>query len=74
MRWFASLRSAKKYRASVSSAAGGYGIRPYVFVCAFGRKLHLLYYLLFFISYLSAARSRFSGCPFYKTSCLRLCR
>ena len=30
MRWFASLRSAKKYRASVSSAAGGYGIRPYV--------------------------------------------
>ena len=31
MRWFASLRSAKKYCASVSNTAGGYGIRPYVF-------------------------------------------
>ena len=32
MRWFASLRSVKKYCASVSSTAGGYGIRPYVFL------------------------------------------
>ena len=31
MRWFASLRSAKKYCASVSNTAGGHGIRPYVF-------------------------------------------
>ena len=52
MRWFASLRSAKKYCASVSNTAGGYGIRPYVFVLAFGPKLHTFYYLLSIIFYL----------------------
>ena len=52
MRWFASLRSAKKYRASVGNTAGGYGIRPYVFLFSTtGRKLHIFYYLLFLIFY-----------------------
>ena len=52
MRWFASLRSAKKYRASVSSAARGYGIRPYVFCFrppGENSTFFIIYYFLFFI-------------------------
>ena len=35
-----------------AGAAGGYGIRPYVFVLAFGPKLHIFYYFLSIIFYL----------------------
>ena len=40
-------------RAACAGTAGGYGIRPYVFVLAFGPKLHIFYYLLSIIFYLS---------------------
>ena len=52
MRWFASLRSAKKYCASVSNTAGGYGIRPYVFCFrppGENSTFFIIYYFLFFI-------------------------
>ena len=52
MRWFASLRSAKKYCASVSNTAGGYGIRPYVFCFrppGENFTFFIIYYFLFFI-------------------------
>ena len=52
MRWFASLRSAKKYRASVGNTAGGYGIRPYVFCFrppGENSTFFIIYYFLFFI-------------------------
>ena len=55
----AALRSKKLRRGAfymrpsvVSRFAGGYAIRPCVFVLAPGPKLHLLYYLLFLIFYL----------------------
>ena len=84
MRWIASLALRSKMcsvgahsicaRKAAACVRADMESAPTFLFSTNGRKRHNLYYLLFFISYLSAARSRFSGCPFYRTSCLRLCR
>ena len=61
MRWFASLRSAKKYCASVGNTAGGYGIRPYVFCFRTpgeNSTFFIIYYFLFFILKKKGAQER----------------